>query len=129
MRVNVTAGDCLNEILSSKCPSEVFVPFREAMIKGQYEAAPFSEAFLIERAKTHKSSVEDYRKHMEAFLHLLSHLNDYDEIVLWFGDEPFCLANIDVVLKTLQNRGYANKIVLNTVVEENGEILHSKVIQ
>ena len=129
MRVNITAGDCLNEILSSKYPTEVFVPFREAMIEGRYEATPFSDAFLIERAKTHKSSVEDYRKHMGAFLGLLSRLDHYDEIVLWLGDEPFCLANIDVVLKTLQNRGYTKKIFLNTVVEETGEILHSEVIQ
>ena len=129
MKINITAGDSLNSILAAEYPSEVFLPFREAMIEGECHFPPFSDSFLLERANTHHSTLDEYKGHMQGFLTFLAHINDYDEIVMWFGDEPFCLANIDVILKTLKDRGYVKRIILNTVIEETGEIVRSAVIQ
>ena len=129
MKINITAGDCLNSILSTKYPSETFIPFREAMIDGEYTSIEFSDSFLVERANTHHATLEEYKEHMKDSLAFLSRVHDYDEIVLWFGDEPFCLANIDVILKTMKSRNYTKRIVLNTVIEETGEIIRSSVIQ
>ena len=129
MKINITAGNHLNSILSNKYPSETFIPFREAMIEGEYHFPPFSDAFLIERANTHHTTVDEYKNHMKDFLTFLSHITEYDEIVMWFGNEPFCLINIDVVLKTLKDRNFTKRIILNTVIEETGEIIKSKIIQ
>ncbi len=46
MAINITAGDCLNALLSKKYPGEVFIPFREAMIEGPCSFEPFSLIFL-----------------------------------------------------------------------------------
>ena len=129
MKINITAGDCLNKILIAKYPNETFIPFKEAMIEGKYTSEAFSEDFFVERAIFHNTTVKEYKKHMGTFLELLAHLNDYNEIILWFGNEPFCLANIKVIIETLKNRKYTKKIVINFVIEETGEIINSQTIQ
>ena len=129
MKINITAGDCLNSILTTKYPSKTFIPFREAMIEGEYHYPPFSDSFLRERAATHHSTLDEYKDYMKGFLSFLSHIEDYDEIVLWFGNEPFCNANVDVILKTLKERNYTKRIMLNTVIEETGEIIQNIIIQ
>ena len=126
MRINVTAGDYLNQILSEKYPEEAFIPFREAMIEGPCSFAPFSNAFLEERAAFHCCSLDEYKTHMSLFLKLLEHLRDYSEIVLWFGVEPFCKKNAEVVIEVLKQCGFQGSIVLKTVVEETGSVVQIK---
>ena len=128
MKINVTAGDCLNEILSKKYPEETFVPFREAMIEGSYSFALFSSEFLAERADFHSCSLEEYKNHMAPFLNLLDHLPNYSEIVLWFGEEPFCKKNVEIVVDALKLRGFQGSIVLNVVIEETGQIVRNERI-
>ena len=41
MKVNITAGECLNELLESKYPGEFFIPFNEAMIQKTYSSPLF----------------------------------------------------------------------------------------
>ena len=36
MKINITAGECLNNILTNIYKGEKFIPFREAMIIGTY---------------------------------------------------------------------------------------------
>ena len=128
MKMNITAGDCLNAILTAKYPTERFIPFGEAMIQGEYTSKLFSEAFIQERARTHNVSIETYKAKLSGFLAFLNEPNRYTHIVLWFGDEPFCQANVKTVLQTLKEYRYHGKITLNTVVEETGEIVTSEVI-
>ena len=47
----------------------------------------------------------------------------YNEVILWFGEEPFCKKNTEVVLQTLKEYNFNGKIVLNIVIEEIGEII------
>ena len=129
MKINITAGDCLNEILKRKYPNENFVPFGEAMLTGGYTSKLFSEAFMQERADTHKVSLQVYKQKLQGFLAFLTEIKLYDNIVLWFGDEPFCQTNVKVLLQTLKEYGYQGKILLNTVVEETGDVITSEVIQ
>ena len=123
MRINLTSGDCLNDILSAKNTNELFVSFGEAMITGTYTARLFSDDFILERALTHGVSVEEYKRKLHGFLTFLEDVNFYDEVVLWFGDEPFCRANRSVLLNTLKEYGFKGKIILNIVNEETGDIL------
>ena len=127
-RINITAGDCLNEILQRRYPEERFIPFREAMIEGRYTAPLFSEAFIRERAAFHGVGEAEYRENLAGFLAVLARPEAYDEIVLWFGDEPFCVENRETVLVALRQCGYRGSLRLNTVIEETGEILSHEVL-
>ena len=126
MKINITAGDCLNKILENKYPNERFIPFREAMINGSYTAKLFSEEFIEERAATHDISDKKYKENLQAFLTFLQDVKKYELIILWFGDEPFCNANKKTVLQTLKEYNYQGKIILNTVIEESGKILKTQ---
>lgn len=123
MKINVTSGECLNDILKQKYPDKNFIPFNEAMIKGGYSSPLFSDAFIRERAAAHGVSEEEYREKLSPFLKLLKNVRDYDGIDLWFGDEPFCRRNTETVIAALKEYGYGGTIILHIVNEESGEEL------
>ena len=125
MRINITAGECLNDILQAIYPNEEFVPFNEAMIQGEYRYELFSDEFITERSIVHNVTEEQYRENMTGFLQLLANIRDYDEIVLWFGDESFCRCNRDIVMETLKQYKYNGNVLLHIVDEENGEVLQT----
>ena len=127
MKVNITAGECLNELLEGKYPGECFVPFNEAMIRGTYSSPLFSDEFVRERAGVHGVSETAYLEKLSGFMDVLDHAEEYDEIVLWFGDEPFCEQNRRTVIEALRMRGYRRNILLNVVREENGEIIRREI--
>ena len=129
MRINITAGEQLNRILEIKYQNENFIPFNEAMIKGTYTAKLFSESFIEERAKTHSVSIVEYKEKLNGFLTFLTSVELYNEVILWFGDEPFCNENRKIVLQTLCDYNYQGKIVVNTVIEETGEVIKSIIVQ
>lgn len=126
MKINITSGECLNAILKDRYPDEDFIPFNEAMIKGSYSCPLFSEGFISERAAVHGVEKEEYRRKLEGFLSFLEKAGEYDEAVLWFGDEPFCVKNTDAVINALMLYGYRGKMILNTVNEESGDIVSSR---
>ena len=122
MRINITAGECLNNILKDKYKDEYFIPFNEAMIEGSYTSRLFSKEFIIERSNTHNVSEEEYIFKLNGFLNFLENINSYDEVVLWFGDEPFCVINTNVILETLKEYDYKGKLTVNIVDELTGDI-------
>ena len=128
MKVNITAGECLNRILEARQPGECFIPFNEAMNHGTYSAPLFSKEFVRERAVSHGVSEAEYLKKLSGFLGVLQHIGEYDEIVLWFGDEPFCAANRQTVLDALRWHGCSRSILLNIVNEENGDIIRQETV-
>lgn len=129
MKINITAGEILNGMLLAKYSKEQFIPFNEAMIVGTYTAPLFSTAFIEERAITHNVSVDEYTSKLAGFLEVLDNIERYDQIVLWFGDEPFCSANTKVVLQALKDRGYKGSLILNIVEEETTKLVKSEVLQ
>ena len=128
MKVNITAGECLNRILEARHPGECFVPFNEAMNQGTYSAPLFSEEFVRERAAVHGVSEAEYLEKLSGFMDVLKHAGEYDEIVLWFGDEPFCVANRRTVLEALRGHGCRRSILLNIVNEETGGIIRQETV-
>ena len=50
---------------------------------------------------------------LSGFIDVLNHAGEYDEIVLWFGGEPFCVQNRKTVIETLRMHGYRRNILLN----------------
>ena len=128
MKVNITAGECLNRILEARHPGECFVPFNEAMNQGTYSAPLFSEEFVRERAAVHGVSEAEYLEKLSGFMDVLKHAGEYDEIVLWFGDEPFCVANRRTVLEALRGHECRRSILLNIVNEETGGIIRQETV-
>jgi len=119
--LNITAGEELNNKL--KKDGEIWIPFNEAMIIGEYASPLFSKEFCLQRSKVHAVSLEEYKSRLSLFLDVLPRLNDYDEIRLWFGDELFCQKNREIVIKTLKLYNYIGKITLFVVDEINGKLL------
>ena len=128
MKVNITAGECLNELLGSKYPGECFVPFNEAMIRGTYSSPLFSDEFVRERAEVHGVSETTYLEKLFGFMEVLDRAGEYDGIVLWFGDEPFCVRNRRTVIEALKMHGYRRSILLNIVDEKNGDIIRQESV-
>ena len=129
MKINITAGNCLNKILENKYSNEIFVAFCESMITGVYYSKLFSQEFIKERAITHNISVKEYKENLKGFLDFLNNINLYTEVVLWFGDEPFCNENKKIVLQTLVEYNYLGKLILNIVEEETGKLIQTKIIR
>lgn len=113
--LNITAGEELNN--KFKKDGEIWIPFNEAMIKGEYASPLFSKEFCLQRSKVHAVTLEEYKSKLSLFLDVLHRLNDYDEIRLWFGDEPFCQKNREVILQTLMQYKYSGIIILYIVDE------------
>ena len=126
MRINVTAGKILNKILEGIYQNEKFIPFNEAMINGSCESELFSPSFMAERAKTHNVTLEEYKENMSEFISFIENTEAYSEVVLWFGDEPFCRENVKTVLQALADRRFKGRITLNTVIEETGKIVKTE---
>ena len=129
MKIYITAGEWLNNILTNIYKGEKFIPFREAMIIGTYSNKLFSEEFLLERSEVHKVSLKEYKEKISCFINVLENINSYDEIVLWFGDEPFCVENTKIDIKTIEEHNYTNKLILNIVDEITGKVLKQSKIQ
>jgi len=126
MTINITAGDELNKILSSKLDG-LFIPFNEAMESGPRVGLLFSDEFIKERCKHHGVTEEVYRTKLQGFLSFINNMDKYDKVILWFGEDDFCLKNASVVLEVLRN--YKGSIIYNTVDEYTGEILKSEVVR
>ena len=126
MLVNITAGEQLNTLLDDHV--QQWVPFNEAMITGTYTEELFSETCCIQRADTHQVSVEEYKTKLQGFLNVLHSIDRYDTIVLWFGNEPFCAKNTEVVIQTLKNYQFRGKLILHTVDEITGIIQSTRQI-
>lgn len=129
MKINITAGDCLNNILTNKYKNEKFVPFREAMTKGKYSSTLFSDEFIKERALVHNVTIDEYQQNIKDFLDIIKNVNEYNHILLWFGNDEFCVENLKIVYQVLYQHNYKGILILNTVIEETGEIISSKLLQ
>lgn len=129
LTINITSGECLNAILENKYKNKIFIPFNEAMIKGSFESKLFSEDFIKERAACHEVTVDEYKEKLTKFLTLLTHLEEYEKIQLFFGDEPFCLENKKIIIKTLRLYGYNGLIISSTVNELTGEVLYEEIYE
>lgn len=62
-------------------------------------------------------------------MNLLKKINNYSEVILWFGDEPFCKKNTEIVLQTLKEYKFLGNVALNIVDEETGKILNSNLVR
>ena len=125
---HITAGECLKIVLSSLYPDITFIPFNEAMIEGDHQKPYFTFEFIKKRASVHKVSPFDYQKQMQDFLSLLENINSYQRLILWFGDDDFCIENVKFIKDLLKEYAYQGEVILHTVDEIKGTIKNTKLL-
>lgn len=121
MHINITCGQYANDYYSKTHNNEVFISFNEAMIYGKTHEDIFSRNFILERIKTHKTTLEEYMSKMKDFLDLKDKLNQY-EITFWFGEDEFCQINLLTLLAYLEQINYKKEITLNLINETTYDI-------
>lgn len=110
---NITNGDAFNEFFEKKYSAEG-IPFNESMMDGAVTEAAFDDTFIQSRCAFHDVDASEYLLKMKKFSEFMNNLKDYDEVVLWFGDDTFCQINMLCVLAMLEKAGYNGKI--NSVI-------------
>lgn len=106
---NITNGEYFNAHFEKEYSKEG-IPFNESMMDGNVTEAVFDDAFVENRSNVHKVDKGEYLEKMRKFSNFIKSPNDYDEIVLWFGDDTFCQINMLCVLAMLEKAGYNGKI-------------------
>lgn len=126
LKINITAGEFLNKFLSNEFEG-LFIPFNEALSKGDLYYPLFDENFIHERCKVLGVTNEEYKMKLKDFLSFLDSIDKYDEIILWFGNDLFCQVNLLGVLTLLEQYHFCGKITLNIVDEENNNEIIQKM--
>ncbi|GFZ33057.1 AraC family transcriptional regulator [Clostridium zeae] len=102
--------------------NEVYVPFNEAMCWGETAEKIFSLEFIEKRARSLKSTPEEYKK---IVIEPLKPLFDekFDIIVLWFGDDMFCQMNLITILAFLEQIHFEGDVLFCMVEEQTDTML------
>ena len=107
--VNITNGEYFNGFFEKQYGA-VGVPFNEAMMSGEAPESVYDEKFIRLRAAFHGVSEHEYKNKMSAFSHFIKNAVQYDEAVLWFGDDTFCQLNMITVLALMESAGFCGKV-------------------
>ncbi|MDF9450277.1 helix-turn-helix domain-containing protein [Bacillus toyonensis] len=103
-----------------------YAPFNEAMCVNATSTQVFDEEFIEVRARGHNSSVENYIKKvidpLEKFFK-----NNYECIVLWFGEDMFCQMNLVTILSYLEQSGYEGRVILNSFREDEFKVSQTEL--
>ncbi len=121
--LNIFNGQIMyDEFLENKVMGNSdYAPFNEAMCVHPASKPIFDDPFIRLRAEGHHSSVESYKQIvMEPLKPLFQ--NDYQYIVLWFGEDVFCQMNLLTVLAYLEQSNYKGKVFLNSFREDEFKV-------
>lgn len=118
MAVQITNGAFFNDWLMKKTGFQC-VSFNEAMMSGPVFECVFDDVFVCQRAQYHHVSKENYLNAMKPFLDVMDHLEQVDELVLWFGTDAFCQMNLLTIYHLLKKNNY--KGVVKTVLFDENE--------
>lgn len=126
MEINITCGQYANDYFT-KTFDKVFIPFNEAMIQGNAPQPLFDEAFIEERCQTHHVSIEEYKTVMKDFLLFTKEIHQYSSIILWFGEDAFCQANLITLFAYFKQEKAQEKVTINIINEITYEILYQNL--
>lgn len=123
--LHILNGGCMmDEFQKNKWCNEKFtyVPFNEAMCWGEADEEIFSQAFIEKRIQSLNVTIEQYRNIVLKPLEPLFN-NEFDTIVLWFGDDMFCQINMLTILAYLEQRNFDGDVLFYMAVESTDEML------
>ena len=124
MKHYISAGEELNKRLISRYPS--IVPFNEDFSVGESHVEPFTDAFYEERSRAHGVTLQEYLAKWRPMIDLDAKIDGDDELELFFGEDPTCLANREFLVHYYG--GIARKITLHLMDEHNAVELRAIVL-
>ena len=122
---NITNGEVFNQYFERTFCTKG-IPFNEAIMVGNSTSNVFSNEFCINRASQLNVSIEEYNKKLTAFFKFIKELEQYEEIILWFGLDTFCQLNLLSILYFLETRKYKGNVFTVIIDDESFNIIREK---
>ncbi|MEF9960713.1 MAG: hypothetical protein RR448_03640 [Niameybacter sp.] len=117
--LHILNGSCmLEEFKASGNIKEhwTYIPFNEAMCWGEADEVIFGEEFIKKRARSLKSTEQEYSQIVLEPLKPLAE-ETFDLIVMWFGEDMFCQINVVTLMGFLEQINYTGDLLLHRVCE------------
>ncbi|MBS6508383.1 MAG: hypothetical protein KH369_09290 [Paraclostridium bifermentans] len=122
---NITNGEVFNQYFERTFCTKG-IPFNEALMVGNSTSHVFSNEFCINRASQLNVSIEEYYKKLNTFFKFIKELEQYEEIILWFGSDTFCQLNLLSILYFLETRKYKSNVFTVIIDDESFNIIREK---
>ena len=116
----IVAGDEMARVMREKHPARKIVPFREDLSKGNYKGFAIDSDFIGERAGFWQVSEAEYVEKLKPIIEL----DITEQIVICFGGDECCKANMEFMISYLKDKGYAKPIRVNIVDEYTLDLLN-----
>ena len=120
----IVAGDEMARVMGERYPDRRIIPFREDLSKGCYNGFVIDSEFIRERASFWGVSEDEYTEKLSPIINL----DIMEDIVLCFGEDECCRANMEFMVGHLNGRGYAKALRVNIVDEYNLNLLNEYFI-
>lgn len=122
---NITNGEVFNQYFERTFCTKG-IPFNEAIMVGNSTSNVFSNEFCINRAYQLNVSIEEYYKKLNAFFKFIKELEQYEEIILWFGSDTFCQLNLLTILCFLETQKYKGSVFTVIIDDESFNIIQER---
>ena len=121
----IVAGDEMARVMSDRHPERKIIPFREDLSKGIYNGFAIDSDFIRSRAGFWQVSEAEYVEKLKPIIEL-----DKDsQIVLCFGEDECCRANMEFMIGYLRGRGYSKALRVNIVNEYTLDLLNEYFVE
>ena len=121
--LNILNGQMMYEEFKTKklMGNSDYVPFNEAMCVHPTTRKIFDDEFIQIRAASHHDTIEHYTELVIDSLEPLFR-NQYNYIVLWFGEDVFCQMNLLTLLAYLEQAQYKGRVFLNSFRDDEFKV-------
>ena len=121
----IVAGDEMARVMSDRYPHRKIIPFREDLSKGSYGGFSIDSEFIRGRALFWGVSEGEYAENLSPIIHI----DLTSEIVLCFGEDGCCRANMEFVIGYLRGKGYSKPLRVNIVDEYTLDLLNEYFVE
>ena len=121
----IVAGDEMARVMRERYPGRKIIPFREDLSKGRYDGFFIDSDFIRERASFWDVSEGEYTENLSPIIDL----DAREGIVLCFGEDDCCRANLEFVIAYLRGKGYAKALRVNIVDEYTLDLVNEYFVE
>ena len=121
----IVAGDEMARVMSDRHPERKIIQFREDLSKGIYNGFAIDSDFIRSRASFWKVGEAEYIKKLNPIIEL----DTTEQIVVCFGEDDCCRANMEFVIGYLRGRGYARALRVNIVDEYTLDLVNEYFVE
>ena len=116
----IVAGDEMARVMGERSPDRKIIPFREDLSKGSYNGFSIDSDFISDRASFWGVSEGEYTEKLRPIIDL----DTSGDLVLCFGEDECCRANMEFMIGYLRGKGYAKALRVNIVDEYTLDLLN-----